>query len=54
LLPAEWPGRAARQLCGEIYRALLLPSEQWLDHYGTNETGPLPKAAEALARRFGD
>jgi phenylacetic acid degradation operon negative regulatory protein len=54
LLPAEWPGRAARQLCGEIYRALLLPSEQWLDRYGTNETGPLPKAAEALARRFGD
>ena len=23
LLPADWPGRAARQLCGEIYRGLL-------------------------------
>ncbi|TKW74412.1 MAG: phenylacetic acid degradation operon negative regulatory protein PaaX, partial [Bradyrhizobium icense] len=31
LLPRDWPGRAARQLCGEIYRALLPASEQWLD-----------------------
>src|ERR1700712_5120522 len=23
LLPADWPGRAARALCGEVYRALL-------------------------------
>src|SRR5437764_5697354 len=36
LLPADWPGRAARELCGEIYRALLAPSEQWLDSHGTN------------------
>src|SRR5215213_6430559 len=42
LLPSDWPGRAARQLCGEIYRALLSPSEQWLDRHGSNESGPLP------------
>jgi phenylacetic acid degradation operon negative regulatory protein len=54
LLPRDWPGRAARKLCGEIYRAVLVPSEQWLDHYGTNERGPLPAAAKELARRFGD
>ena len=54
LLPRDWPGRAARQLCGEIYRGLLPASEQWLDRNGVNETGPLPAAGEELARRFGD
>jgi phenylacetic acid degradation operon negative regulatory protein len=54
LLPADWPGRAARKLCGEIYRSLLPASEQWLDRYASNENGPLPAAGEELARRFGD
>src|SRR6195256_1558382 len=54
LLPRTWPGRAARQLCGEIYRGLLPASEQWLDRNGSSETGPLPAAGEELARRFGD
>ena len=52
LLPADWPGRAARELCGEIYRALLAPSEQWLDSHGTNEKGALPPARKLLERRF--
>ena len=43
LLPSDWPGRAARALCGEIYRGLLPASEQWLDRHATNENGPLPK-----------
>src|SRR4051812_5200413 len=54
LLPADWPGRAARELCGRIYRALLPASERWLDQHATNETGSLPKAGDGLARRFGD
>jgi phenylacetic acid degradation operon negative regulatory protein len=54
LLPGEWPGRAARALCGEIYRRLLPASEQWLDRHGSNETGPLPKAAGELSGRFRD
>jgi phenylacetic acid degradation operon negative regulatory protein len=54
LLPMDWPGRAARNLCGEIYRGLLPASEQWLDRYGTNEAGALPKAGAELGRRFGD
>jgi phenylacetic acid degradation operon negative regulatory protein len=54
LLPVDWPGRAARKLCGEIYRGLLPASEQWLDRNGLNENGPLPKAGAELARRFGD
>jgi phenylacetic acid degradation operon negative regulatory protein len=36
LLPGDWPGRAARELCGEIYRGLLRQSEQWLDRHATN------------------
>jgi phenylacetic acid degradation operon negative regulatory protein len=54
LLPRDWPGRAARALCGEIYRGLLPLSEQWLDRNGTSENGPLPEAAAELARRFSD
>jgi phenylacetic acid degradation operon negative regulatory protein len=52
LLPRDWPGRAARELCGEIYRGLLAASEQWLDRHASDENGPLPKAGAALARRF--
>ena len=52
LLPKEWPGKAARKLCGDIYRGLLPASEQWLDRHASNEDGPLPKAAAELARRF--
>src|SRR5579863_8675954 len=53
LLPVDWPGRAARKLCGEIYRAALAPSEKWLDRNGLNEHGALPAAA-GLGRRFPD
>ena len=54
LLPADWPGRSARELCGEIYRGLLSASEQWLDRNATSENGPLPPPGEALGRRFSD
>jgi phenylacetic acid degradation operon negative regulatory protein len=54
LLPRDWPGRAARQLCGEISRGLLPSSEQWLDRHASNENGPLPAAGKELLRRFAD
>jgi phenylacetic acid degradation operon negative regulatory protein len=54
LLPADWPGRAARELCGEIYRGLLPASEQWLDRNASNESGPLPAPGAELGRRFGE
>src|SRR3981081_613112 len=54
LLPRDWPGRAARQLCGEIYRGLLPASEPWLGRKGGTQTGAGPAAGEELARRFGD
>src|SRR5437867_1941761 len=54
LLPADWPGRAARSLCGEIYRALLPASVQWLDSNATDATGALQMPAPDLSKRFGD
>jgi phenylacetic acid degradation operon negative regulatory protein len=54
LLPAHWPGTAARQLCREIYRGLLPASEQWLDRHGSNENGRLPAAGAEIGRRFDD
>jgi phenylacetic acid degradation operon negative regulatory protein len=51
-LPADWPGGAARELCGDIYRGLLPASERWLDRCGLNERGPLPEASAELGRRF--
>ena len=54
LLPADWPGRAARRLCGELYRGLLPASEQWLDRHASNQDGPLPKVGVQLSRRFED
>jgi phenylacetic acid degradation operon negative regulatory protein len=54
LLPRDWPGRAARALCGEIYRELLAASEQWLNQHGSNEAGSLPAAGRQLAKRFDD
>jgi phenylacetic acid degradation operon negative regulatory protein len=54
LLPRDWPGRAARELCGEIYRGVLPASEQWLDRNASNENGPLPAAGKGLYRRFAD
>jgi len=31
LLPADWEGHAARQLCRDLYRLLYARAEQWLD-----------------------
>src|SRR3954471_12187432 len=54
LLPRDWPGGAARELCGKIYRGLLPASEQWLDRHASNENGPLPAGGKELSRRFAD
>jgi phenylacetic acid degradation operon negative regulatory protein len=52
LLPLDWPGREARELCARLYHALLPASERWLDRNGLGEDGgPLPEG-EALHARF--
>lgn len=52
LLPADWPGAAARQLCREVYPALLPGSERWLNEHARDESGPLPPPAPDLHQRF--
>jgi phenylacetic acid degradation operon negative regulatory protein len=52
-LPSDWPGLAARTLCGDLYPRLLPASERWLDVEGLTEAGPLPQPKAALQARFG-
>ncbi|MBR1221236.1 phenylacetic acid degradation operon negative regulatory protein PaaX [Bradyrhizobium sp. U87765 SZCCT0131] len=54
LLPAAWPAAEARALCARLYRALLGPSEKWLDSHGESPAGPLPPPGAELRRRFAD
>ena len=44
VLPEDWPGDAARGVCADIYRAVLVASEAWLDEHAIDETNAaLPK-----------
>jgi phenylacetic acid degradation operon negative regulatory protein len=52
LLPADWPGHAARALCAALYPALLPGAERWLDAHALNEAGRLPDPDPSLHRRF--
>ena len=52
LLPAGWPGHAARLLCKEIYRRTLAPSERHLDQLLQLASGQTTPAQPALATRF--
>jgi phenylacetic acid degradation operon negative regulatory protein len=52
ILPERWTGRAARDLCAEIYLALAPFAERWLDRHGLNDRGPLPPPDRAFALRF--
>ncbi|MEZ5607713.1 MAG: phenylacetic acid degradation operon negative regulatory protein PaaX [Burkholderiaceae bacterium] len=54
LLPAGWPGRAARQLTRELYQRLLEPSERHLDALLQLADGrALPAPHAASGQRFG-
>jgi phenylacetic acid degradation operon negative regulatory protein len=53
LLPADWPGAAARELCARLYHRLLPAAERWLDDNGRCERGPLPPPSPELHARFG-
>lgn len=54
LLPADWPGESARQVCGEIYTLVAPKSEQHLTNVLETADGRLPEAAEYFQRRFND
>jgi phenylacetic acid degradation operon negative regulatory protein len=48
----DWVGQEAREICANVWRSLLEPSERWLDQHGFNETGTLPAANAGLRLRF--
>lgn len=52
LLPADWPGRAARARAAALHAALRPASETWLDEHGITAEGRLPPQDPARARRF--
>ncbi|RAI35963.1 phenylacetic acid degradation operon negative regulatory protein PaaX [Rhodoplanes roseus] len=54
LLPADWPGTAARTLCAGLYRDLLEPSERWLDAHAVDESGAPLRRGKDVLRRFRD
>lgn len=53
LLPANWPGTAARLLCRDLYKLIQAPAERHLmDRLQTAE-GPAPAAHPSFFTRFG-
>lgn len=54
LLPADWPGHAARALAARIYRRLVEGSERWLDQNGECTDGALPSPEPGFYKRFQD
>lgn len=52
LLPADWPGQHARELCRDIYRRLLVPSERHLAQAFTLADGSCPPVDVSFAQRF--
>ena len=53
LLPGDWEGRAARQLCANLYRRLWQPAEAHLDEMLETAEGPLPKPNASFYKRYG-
>ncbi len=53
LLPRDWAGTAARQLCRDIYGRAAEPAERHIMALLETAEGPLPPAAPAFHGRFG-
>ena len=53
LLPTDWHGAAAYQLCRNLYRAVHVPADRWLDEVMETADGPLPPPSRAFLQRFG-
>jgi phenylacetic acid degradation operon negative regulatory protein len=52
LLPADWPGNAARALTARIYRQIVGRAEAYLDSHASRQSGPLPPPGPDFADRF--
>ncbi|MBT8137187.1 MAG: phenylacetic acid degradation operon negative regulatory protein PaaX [Gammaproteobacteria bacterium] len=53
LLPAQWPGLAAYQLCRNLYRLVAPATETYLVENMETADGPLPPAEPQYLQRFG-
>ena len=53
LLPADWHGTAAYQLCRNLYRAVQAPADAYLGEVMETADGPLPPPAPTFMQRFG-
>lgn len=52
LLPQDWPGRTAREMCSAMYGALLAASEDYLQRTVEVADGKLMDAGKVLRSRF--
>ena len=53
LLCTHWNGRAARQLCSNLYQQLWHGAERYISSHLETADGPLPPANNKFLRRFG-
>ncbi len=53
LLPSDWQGATAYQLCRNLYRELYMPADQYLTETMETADGPLPPPSSAFLARFG-
>lgn len=53
LLPGDWQGAAAYQLCSNLYRALHAAADRYLTATMETADGPLPMPAATFMQRFG-
>jgi phenylacetic acid degradation operon negative regulatory protein len=53
LLPPDWPGTAASELCRGLYARVLPAAEAHLTRIASRLDGPLPPPEAQLLRRFG-
>lgn len=52
LLPADWPGTAAYELCRALYERVFAAAEQHLTRVAARLDGPLPPPEPGVYRRF--
>jgi len=53
LLPSNWQGATAYQLCRNLYRVLYMPADQYLTEIMETADGPLPPPSSGFLTRFG-
>lgn len=53
LLPSDWHGAAAYQLCRNLYRAVYRQADEYLTEVMETADGPLPPPSRRFMQRFG-